>query len=436
MGKIAECSFEELIPKGAKIIVGLSGGADSITLLDSLHKKGYMCIAAHCNFHIRNEEANRDSKFAHSQANARKIPFYQIDFNTNEYASIQGISTEMAARNLRYQWFAELKMREKADYIAVAHHADDSIETFLINLSRGTGLKGLSGIKFQQGDIIRPLLQFTRKEILEYIEEQHLTYVDDSTNFENVYLRNKFRNQVIPLLEEINPSFRQNMMQTMSHLREAELFVSHQLSSITKRSLENGRWTISKEEVFSSPDSHFILFETLNPLGFSNDVVNDLIHLGMNGTGKHFFSDQYELRCERKEWEIVPIQKKRETIYEIKGLEDVQNLPIRLKISLVPAEKITFQRDNRNCYVDFDKIAFPLTLRNCKSGDYFYPFGMKGRKKTSDFFIDNHYSQSKKENTWVLTTSNDEIIWIVGARADNRFRIGASTQQVYIFTIE
>ena len=325
---------------------------------------------------------------------------------------------------------------ERTRQAMLDHYRSEGFLLAEVNLSRGTGLKGLSGIKFRQGDIIRPLLQFTRKEILEYIEEQHLTYVDDSTNFENVYLRNKFRNQVIPLLEEINPSFRQNMMHTMAHLREAEQFVSHQLSSVTKRSLKNGGWTISKEEVFSSPDSHFILFETLNPLGFSNDVVNDLIHLGMNGTGKHFFSDQYELRCERKEWEIVPIQKKRESIYEIKGIEDVQNLPIRIKISLVPTEKITFQRNNRTCYVDFDKIAFPLTLRNCKSGDYFYPFGMKGRKKTSDFFIDNHYSQSKKENTWVLTTSNDEIIWIIGERADNRFKIEESSRQAYLFRLE
>lgn len=436
MGKISECSFAELIPKGAKIIVGLSGGADSITLLDSLHKQGYMCIAAHCNFHIRNEEANRDSEFAHSQANARKIPFFRIDFNTNEYATLKGISTEMAARNLRYQWFSELKERVKADYIAVAHHADDSIETFLINLSRGTGLKGLSGIKKMQGDIVRPLLEFTKKDILEYIEEQGLSYVDDSTNFESVYLRNKFRNQVIPLLEQINPAFRQNMMQTISHLRMAEQFVSHQLSALTGIIQHGNGWTIPKQNILSNPDNEFILYETLSPFGFSSDVVQKLLHLGMDGTGKHFLSSRYELRCERTEWEIVPIKKRREVSYTIKDPDDVQKIPIRLKIDLISAENLTIRKEKRTCYVDFDKITFPLCLRNSKSGDYFYPFGMKGRKKTSDFFIDNHYSQAKKENTWVLTNSDGEIIWIVGERADNRFRIEGTTRQIYLFSIE
>lgn len=436
MGKIEECSFADLIPQGAKIIVGLSGGADSITLLDSLHKRGYMCIAAHCNFHIRNEEANRDSKFAHSQADARKIPYFQIDFNTLEYAAIKKISTEMAARELRYNWFAELKQREKADYIAVAHHADDCIETFLINLSRGTGLKGLSGIKPKQGDIVRPLLQFTKKDILDYIERQKLSYVDDSTNFESVYLRNKFRNQVIPMLEEINPTFRQNMIQTISHLREAEQFINHQLSIVATKTPQDNGWTIPKEEILSNPDSRFILYETLSPLGFSSDVVDNLLHMGMNGTGKRFLSDQYELRCERTEWEIVPIQKKEDASFEISTIDDVQKLPIKLKIHQVSTQNLTIKRDNSLCYADCSKISFPLTLRKCKSGDYFYPFGMKGRKKTSDFFIDNHYSQSKKEKTWVLTTANGEIIWIVGERADNRFKIEETTQQAYIFSIE
>ena len=436
MGKISECSFAELIPKGAKIIVGLSGGADSITLLDSLHKQGYMCIAAHCNFHIRNEEANRDSEFAHSQANAQKIPFFRIDFNTNEYAVLKGISTEMAARDLRYQWFAELKERVKADYIAVAHHADDSIETFLINLSRGTGLKGLSGIKKVQGDIIRPLLEFTKKDIIEYIREKGLSYVEDSTNFESVYLRNKFRNQVIPMLEQINPTFRQNMMQTISHLHMAEQFVSNQLSTLTGIIQHGNGWTIPKQNILSNPDSEFILYETLSPFGFSSDVVQKLLRFGMDGTGKHFLSNRYELRCERTEWEIVPIQKRREVSYTIKAPDDVKNLPIRLKIDQISAEKLAIRKGKQTCYVDCDKISFPLQLRISKSGDYFYPFGMKGRKKTSDFFIDNHYSQAKKENTWILTNSDGEIIWIVGERADNRFRIEGTTRQAYIFSIE
>lgn len=434
MGKLTECSFLHIIPEGAKIIVGLSGGADSITLLDLLHKQGYYCIAAHCNFHLRNEESNRDFIFAHSQANARKIPFFHIDFKTNEYAQARGLSTEMAARELRYNWFAELKQREKADFIAVAHHADDCIETFLINMSRGTGIKGLSGIKPKQGDIVRPLLEFTKKDILDYIKENHLEYVDDSTNFESVYLRNKFRNQIIPMLEKINPSFRQNLTNTISHLRETECFITNQLAIIKEKVVRdngNGGWLVNKKEILNNPDSHFLLFEILSPYGFSSDITDDLIRLGDQGSGKHFYSEKYELRCERTEWEIVALQKKEERSYLIQDINNMENLPFSICFRPIPIQQLVMKRDLKHCYVDGDKISFPLTLRRFKSGDYFFPFGMKGRKKTSDYFIDNHYSQSKKENTWFLTTSKDEIIWIVGERADNRFRIDDSTQIVY-----
>lgn len=439
MGKLTDCSFLQFIPQGAKIVVGVSGGADSITLLDLLHKMGYMCIAAHCNFHLRNEESNRDFKFAHSQANARKIPFFHIDFQTNEYAEILGQSTEMAARELRYKWFAEIKQREKADFIAVAHHADDCIETFMINMSRGTGIKGLSGIKKIQGDIVRPLLDFTKKEIMEYVEENHLEYVDDSTNFESVYLRNKFRNIIIPVLEEANPSFRQNMIKTISHLRETDSFIINQLSFIKGmliRENGNGGWLIDKKKLLDNPDKHFIAHEILAPYGFSSDVVDDLLRMGNEGCGKHFFSANFELRCERTEWEIVPFQKRDDHSYIIQDFDNLKNLPINIQIRSLSPEKLTIRRDSSLCYVDGDKISLPLTLRRNKSGDYFFPFGMKGRKKTSDFFIDQHYSQSKKEKTWILTTSKDEIIWIVGERADNRFRIDDSTQTVYEISIK
>lgn len=438
MGKITECSYYDLIPQGSKIIVGLSGGADSMVLLDSLHKQGYMCIAAHCNFHLRSEESNRDAMFAHSQAKLRNIPFFQVNFQTNEYASIRKISTEMAARELRYKWFAELKERLKADAIAVAHHADDCIETMLINLSRGTGLKGLAGIKAKQGNVVRPLLKFTKEEILQYVSENNLEYVDDSTNFESVYTRNKFRNQVIPLLEQINPSIRKNLITTMEHLRETEQFVTHQLTPIKKNILQpyNGGYKISIQETLSNPDARFILYETISDFGFSSDVVDKMLKLGTDNSGKHFFSSQYELRCERETWEIRPIRPNDDKEFIIRDIHDVQNLPIHLSIQTFSNQKATIKPNPNLCYVDKDKISFPLTLRHCKIGDYFIPFGMKGRKKTSDFFVDNHYSQSQKENSWVLTTSKGEIIWLVGKRADNRFRIDDTTQQIIIFSIE
>lgn len=439
MSKLSDIDLRKTIPEGSKVVVGLSGGADSIALLDLLHKQGFQCFAAHCNFHLRCEESNRDFKFAHSWCSEQKIPFFYIDFYTSEYAAFKRISTEMAARELRYNWFAELKDRVKADCIAVAHHADDCIETFLINMSRGTGLRGLSGIKEWQGSIVRPLLHYTKKEILDYIHENNLSYVDDSTNFESVYTRNKFRNQIIPLLEEVNPTFRRNILLTMSNLLETEQFVNHQLDQFRNayiHPLDEGGFALAKEPILQSADSHFILFEMIRIYGFSSDVASDLIRLGMDGTGKHFFSDQYELRCERNEWEIRPIQKNKEEKYLIQSMNDVDLLPVKLRIRRVTTENLALKRDPNVCYADCDKISFPLTLRHCQSGDYFVPFGMTGRKKTSDFFIDQHYSQFDKDKIWILTGVNGDVIWLVGKRADNRCRITEKTQWVYEFTLE
>lgn len=439
MGDLSQADFGKLIPKGAKVVVGLSGGADSVALLDLLHKQGYQCIAAHCNFHLRGEESNRDFKFAHSQSNARDIPFFSIDFQTEPYATLKHISTEMAARELRYAWFSELKDRVKADCIAVAHHADDCIETFFINLSRGTGLRGLAGIKERQGDVVRPLLRYTKKEILAYIAQNNLPYVDDSTNFESLYTRNKFRNQIIPLLEEINPSFRNNILLTMRNLSDLEGFVNGQLNELRKglvQESEQGGCVISKGEILEREDRRYLLFEILRGYGFSIETVEDLLRLGYEGSGKHFFSDHYELRCERAVWEVLPLREKSHEKFVINDPDDVDLLPIKLRIRRFTAENLVIKRDAKVCYADADKISFPLTLRHYESGDYFVPFGMTGRKKTSDFFIDQHYSQSEKEQTWFLTNVKNEIIWMVGKRADNRCKVTEKTKFVYEFTLE
>lgn len=439
MGKLGDSSFSQLIPTGAKVVVGLSGGADSVALLDLLQKQGYDCVAAHCNFHLRGEESNRDFKFAHSQSIVRKIPFYHIDFQTDAYAKIRRISTEMAARELRYQWFEELKERVKADYVAVAHHADDCIETFMINLSRGTGLKGLSGIKAKQAHIVRPLLRYTKQDILEYIRENHLEYVDDSTNFESVYTRNKFRNNILPLMEEASPSFRKSVLLTMDHLAEVENFVNNQIDALRQQVLKpscSGGFSLAKRTILERSDAHFVLFELLRPFCFAAEIIDDLLRLGMGGSGKHFFSDHYELRVEREFWEILPIQKSTDEKYLIQTPDDLQNLPIRLRINKFKADELLLRRDAKVCYADCDKIQFPLVLRHCLSGDYFVPFGMTGRKKTSDFFIDQHYSQFDKMQTWLLTSVNGEAIWLVAKRADNRCRITEKTAWVYEFTIE
>lgn len=417
----------QLLEESCPVLVGLSGGADSIALLTLLVKLGYSCIAAHCNFHLRGEESMRDERFAEEYAKTLQVPFLKTDFDTEQYAAANHLSIEMAARELRYNWFEEKRSETGAQAIAVAHHRDDSVETVLMNLVRGTGIRGMSGIRPKNGYVVRPLLCVTRKEITAWLDAGNISYVTDSTNLSDAYTRNFIRLRVLPLLEEINPSVRTAIARTVDHLSAAEAVYIHVVEQAKAEVLvEGNRISIPALMHYPSPDA--ILYELLKAYNFSRTVSED-IYASLEGEpGKLFFSPTHRLVKDRDYLLLSSIETKPEQTYVLSGNEEKWVGPIELSFNrVVISENFHIRKDKNIAYFDYDKLAFPLTLRTWKDGDWFIPFGMKGRKKLSDYFSDRKFSRFEKERVWLLCSGND-IIWIVGERPDNRYSIGSATK--------
>jgi tRNA(Ile)-lysidine synthase len=359
-----------------KVLVALSGGADSVALLRVLLSLGYACECMHCNFHLRGEESDRDEAFVRALCEACSVPLHIIHFDTEKYAKEHHQSIEMAARELRYGWFHRLREERHASVIAVAHHRDDSVETFLLNLMRGTGIDGLKGIPVRNGFVVRPLLQESRENILEYLKAIHQDYVTDSTNLQDEYVRNKIRLNILPLMKEINPSVMASIHDTAFRLSEVAT-VYHQdrdnkIKQIVKKSSEDFM-QVSIADILNdiAPDS--ILYELLSPLGFKSDQMKDIRRCMVHSqSGKRFLS---------KEWELV---RDREDllIYRIHHQEAIPELLV---------EEMEYTSDfviPRNKYIaclDADKVETPLTIRKWLKGDKFVPFGMTGKKKVSDY---------------------------------------------------
>jgi len=425
-----------LIPQGV-IIVGVSGGADSMVLIHLLLKLGYTCIIAHCNFNLRTEESDADEIFVRKFAQSMKVQFYSINFETTKYAAAQHISIEMAARDLRYAWFYELLQKHKAQAIAVAHHADDSIETLLMNLVRGTGLRGLTGIAPRNEKVVRPLLCCTRSEIENYIFKQNLEHITDSSNATLNYQRNKFRNVVIPLLEEINPSVRQTLYQSMERFGGTLAIYQQALDSIEKEIVHYQGETIllDIEKLKNQVHLPTIMYEFLHKFGFGNVVIQQITEQLDGASGKLFYSETHRLIKDRNQLIINKMDSKIDTNYWISISDSEIIKPFDLKISKFTIP-VNFQPSkDKNCiHLDASKLVFPLHIRHWNEGDSFIPFGMKGNKKISDFFIDNKFSILEKEQTWLLISDND-IVWIVGHRIDNRFRVTNETKEVVQLSI-
>ena len=422
-----------LLKLNDKIIVGLSGGADSVALLHILHRLDYTCIAAHCNFHLRGEESNRDEQFAAGFAESLRLPFFKQDFDTESIAKERGISIEMAARDLRYQWFAGLMENQQADAIAVAHHKDDSIETLLLNLIRGTGIKGLTGIQPRMGNIVRPLLCVSKKEILQYVQEKNLPFVTDSSNEQDEWIRNKIRLQVIPLLETINPAVREAIVQTMDNLNEAHKIyqaeIDNAISAIYNK--EKGSISIPLLKTFPSPES--LLFELLKNYGFGKEVVRE-IYSAMDGlSGKTFYAPEYYVLKDRDEFLLIPVTQEEKKEYLIQPTDTLLEIPFRMEIRKNEATA-NIEKNAHIACLDYDKLQFPLTLRKWKTGDKFMPSGMKNFQKLSDFFTNRKFSRIEKEKTWILT-SGQEIVWVVNHRIDERFKAEKTTKNHYILKL-
>jgi tRNA(Ile)-lysidine synthase len=413
------------------VIVGLSGGCDSVALVVILARLGYQCIAVHCNFHLRNEESDRDEVFAGNLAHELGIPFYKTDFDTRRYASDKHVSIEMAARELRYDWFEKIRQQCDAQAIAVAHHRDDSVETFLMNLIRGTGIRGLTGIQPKNGFIIRPLLVAGRDEIQTWTEKEKLTYITDSSNLSDVYTRNFIRLRILPLLQVANPSVKDAIARTSGHLTSVEaVYRSVVEKAKTVVMKENNRISITELLRFPSPET--ILYDLLLPFQFSRPVTENIFSALHKEPGKLFYSSTHRLIKDREYLLISSIEQANVCSYTIHTEKGVWNGPINLSFEKTIVDQ-TFspEKDKSSASFDYDKLKFPLTLRTWRSGDWFVPFGMKGRKKLSDYFSDLKYSRIDKEQTWLLC-SGENILWIVGERTDERFRVDKATKCVLL----
>lgn len=414
------------------VLVGLSGGADSVALLGVLVRLGYSCRALHCNFHLRGAESDRDEAFAHQFADSLGVPFSKVDFDTVGYAATHHESIEMAARSLRYRWFEEQRQALDAEAIAVAHHRDDSVETLLMNLLRGSGLRGLGGIRPRNGRVIRPLLVVSRAEIEAWLQAQGWDYVTDSSNLSDAYTRNFIRLRVLPLLEQLNPAARETIARSAAHLSAAEQLYDYIVEQARKEVFVTAD-ILSIVALSHYPASETLLYEWLRPYGFSRMVVSELFEALPGQSGKQFYSATHKLLKDRDHLYIAPLQ--HTTDWEplaIPVADGEITAPFRLVFRCVERTP-DFQMEPSSdiAYMDADKLPAFLSLRLAQTGDWFIPLGMRGRKKLSDFFADQKMTQWEKEQQTVLC-AGDSIAWVVGRRLDDRYRIGESTKMIFM----
>lgn len=418
----------QLLSRNGLHIVALSGGADSVALLLILQQLGYRVEAAHCNFRLRGDESDRDEAFARNLCQQKQIPFHVIHFDTNEYASLHQVSIEMAARELRYRYFDQLCQDIGAETVCVAHHRDDAVETFLMNLLRGSGIHGLTGIRPKNGRIVRPLLCLSRQEIEDFLHSIGQTYVTDSTNLVDDVLRNKLRLRVIPLLKELNPSAVDNIDKTAGFLQESEQIINKVVSDWLIRLVHHGaddEQSVLISEVLQLPSSEQFLHEWLSPLGFNASQMSQLMTCLRGESGKEFSSATHTLVVDRGSLIVEPVRPAMKTI---KIPETGRyRYDDRLLFSFEMTEDVTVSKSSDSITLDASRIAFPLTVRPVQQGDMFCPFGMEGRKLVSDFLTDRKCSLLEKRRQLVVTNANGDILWLVGHRTDHRYRITEGT---------
>ncbi len=426
---------ENLAGYGDRLLVAVSGGADSVVLADLLDKIGIDFGIAHCNFQLRGEESDGDEFFVRVLAGKYGKPFYRTGFNTREVAAEEGISIEMAARNLRYRWFEQIRVEEGYTAIAVAHHRDDVLETAILNLLRGTGIRGLSGIKNRSGNVIRPLLFASRKAVVQYALTRQLAYREDSSNTDTSIIRNKIRHDIFSLFEQINPSFRKSMATTIRHLNEVEqvfLKETECAREVFCQATDEGV-NISIERLKSYQPVSTYLFEALRPYGFNPAVVDEMVaHL--NGeSGKIYYSHTHRAVKDRNRLIVLRRDEaeKPHYYYIDEGSDQVAD-PLPLKISVVNrTADFKIPADPMIACIDYDKVSFPLIVRKWEQGEYFRPLGMQGYKKLSDFFIDEKLSIPEKEKTWILSNGK-QVVWVIGRRLDDRYKITDTTKKIVI----
>ena len=407
-------------------LLAVSGGVDSMVMLKIFHELGLNFVVAHCNFGLRGAESDADEQLVKNYCNIYKIKCLTIKFDTKKSAEQNKTSIQIEARNLRYVWFYELVTSENLDFIVTAHHQNDSVETFLINLSRGTGLEGLLGIPEENNQIIRPFLGFSKHEILDFAHQKNILFREDSSNASDKYLRNAFRHNIIPELEKSNPTFHQSFQETIGHLSDSQGFINEQMGVVLQNIIvvENNQQKLNIEKLRTHQSYKFILFKWLQPFGFK--AWNDIYTLVEAQTGKQIFSENHCLLKNRNELILQPKTAENQLVFKVD--EQVTKLKVPLNISFKKVDSCGL--NTKKCiFVERNLLQFPLVIKKYAEGDYFYPAGMKGKKKVSKFFKDEKLSAFDKENTWVLYTDN-QIVWIIGMRLDQRFLSTENSEDV------
>lgn len=417
----------QLLDDDKRYLVALSGGADSVCLLLAMQHLGYQTEAVHCNFHLRGEESTRDEEFVKRLCDSNHVRLHLIHFDTKTYASIHHVSIEMAARELRYRYFEQLRQDIGAEGICVAHHEDDSVETILMNLLRGTGIHGLTGIKPRNGHILRPLLCVSRQEIETWLAQHGQAYVTDSSNLEANVVRNKLRLDIIPRLGDVMPGATANILQTAAYLREAADVYDHAVEAALHRLIREDSIEIC--QLTQEPSAESLLFEWLKPLGFTPATITQIAgSIATAGAGSIWTSDSHELTISQGRLVVMEKEAERPTLCIPETGLYAYDGQTKFRFGIEDGTDIVRQADH--ACLDAAKTPFPLTIRPVRQGDRFQPFGMKGTRLVSDFLTDRHLSVLDKRRQLVLTTSDDRIVWLIGHRPDHRFCITKDTTQM------
>ena len=430
------CQFiteNNLFSSEDEILLTVSGGIDSVTLSDLFHKAGFNFGIAHCNFGLRGEESDEDEAFAKKLSKKYKVPFYTERFDTQIFAEKEKISIQMAARQLRYRWFEELRKLKGYSYIATAHHAGDAVETVLLNVVRGTGIAGMNGIRAKTGYIIRPLLFADREQIREYMAEHHLGWREDSSNQSAKYQRNYLRQEVVPLLKKLNPNLEHTMQTSVQRIGAAERVFRQYIEELKAKVWEeNNEATYINQNLIPEQDRAALLYELLVDCNFSFSDVKSIV--ATETTGKFIESPTHTLAKDRERLTLTPKNLGDYlSSYIAEGQQEFNEKGIQLIIKSLEISNFTLDTATNTACLDYDKLVFPLQLRKWKEGDWFCPLGMNKKKKVSDFLVDNKVSVNLKDKVYVLCSAG-AIVWIVGRRIDERYKINDNTKKVFVIS--
>ena len=417
--------------KDKKLLIAISAGIDSVVLSHLLHSFKFNISLAHCNFQLRGMESDKDEAFVKKLAEDLNVPIFTQSFETSSYAKKQKLSIQLAARELRYKWFEEVLRINGLDFVLTAHHADDDLETFLINTARGTGLDGLTGIPMRNGNILRPFLPFSRSQIEKYAKDNGIVWREDHTNLETNYLRNKIRHKIIPVLKEINPALLASFKTTLENLKGSRQIIDDKISELSNDLVikDGNKLKLDIDQLTKLSNPKAYLFELLKPYGFTE--WNDVRDLLDAQSGKKIRSSTHQLVKDRKYLLLAAYfeDDKNKGVYKVKkGDLYFHEEDIKMKFTYLTKTHTTINNKNV-AFLDLGNLKFPLTVRKWEKGDYFYPLGMKGKKKLSKYFKDEKISILDKEKIWLLC-SEDKVAWVVGKRLDNRFRITDKTKNI------